>query len=87
MPTGFATTADKIIVDAFGTATTLTTVTGVQTYTVNNLYPLGGQAAGAADTIANSVAGQAAARTWTDCNTVLHYCGRQQLHCCVLLHW
>jgi hypothetical protein len=39
MPTGFATTADKIIVDAFGTATTLTTVTGVQTYTVNIVYP------------------------------------------------
>ena len=53
--TGFATTVDKIIVDAFGTAVTLTTVSGAQTNTVKSVYLLGGQVAGAADTIANSV--------------------------------
>jgi len=34
---------------------TLTTCSGVQTNTVKNVYLLGGPAAGAADTIANSV--------------------------------
>jgi Ca2+-binding RTX toxin-like protein len=70
--TGFATTVDKLNVDAFGTATTLTTVTGTQTNTVNNVYFLGGQAAGAADSIANSVTALAAAGTWTDA-AVLSY--------------
>jgi Ca2+-binding RTX toxin-like protein len=70
--TGFATTADKLNVDAFGTATALTTVTGAQTNTVNNVYFLGGQAAGAADSIANSVTALAAAGTWTDA-AVLSY--------------
>ncbi len=64
--TGFTTLVDKLNVDAFGTAVAITTVTGAQTNTVNNVYFLGGQAAGAADTIANSVTALAAAGTWTD---------------------
>ena len=70
--TGFVTTVDDINVDAFGTAVTLTTVAGVQTNTVDTVYFLGGQAAGAADSIAASVTALAAAGTWTDA-AVLSY--------------
>jgi len=64
--TGFTTAVDKLNVDAFGTAVALTTVTGTQTNTVNTVYFLGAQAAGAADTIAASVTALAAAGAWTD---------------------
>jgi Ca2+-binding RTX toxin-like protein len=64
--TDFTTGADILNVDAMTAATAATTVTGPQTATAGVFYYLGGQAAGAADSIAGSVTALAAAGTWTD---------------------
>jgi Ca2+-binding RTX toxin-like protein len=64
--TGFLTGTDKLNVDAMTAATTATTVTGTQTATTGVFYHLGGQAAGAADSVAGSVTALAAAGVWTD---------------------
>ncbi len=66
--TDFTTGADILNVDAMTAATAATTVTGPgpQTATAGVFYYLGGQTAGAADSIAGSVTALAAAGTWTD---------------------
>jgi Ca2+-binding RTX toxin-like protein len=64
--TDFVSGADRLNVDAMTAATTATNVAGVQTATAGVFYYLGGQGAGAADSIANSVTALAAAGTWND---------------------
>ena len=58
--TGFTSGTDKINLDALTTATGTTVLVGTQTNTVNTVYILVGQSAGAADTAANAATAAAA---------------------------
>ncbi len=62
--TGFTAGTDKINVDAFGTATGTTAVTGSLGNIANTVYLLAGQAAGSADSLASAAAAITAAATW-----------------------
>ena len=67
--TGFATTVDELNVDAFGTATALTTATGSLINTANVVYFLSVTDVAAAysvETAANAITALNAAAVWTD---------------------